>query len=133
MMYTTKVIFQIGILFGLFYIGSYLKDLLHIPLPGSIIGLLLLLILLLLKILPIHWVQDGANVLITFLPLLLVPATVSVMNEPSLFSGKGVILFGIIIGSTIVTMISAGWGSQHLERIAKKRKENVRCNNSLSQ
>lgn len=132
-MYATKVIFQIGILFGFFYIGSFLKELLHIPLPGSIIGLLLLLILLLLKIIPIHWIQDGANVLITFLPFLLVPATVSVMNEPTLYSGKGLILFGIIIGSTIVTMISAGWGSQLLERIAQKRKEKIKCNNSLSQ
>jgi holin-like protein len=132
-MYVTKVIFQIGILYGLFYIGTFLKDFLHIPLPGSIIGLLLLLILLFLKIIPIHWIQNGANVLITFLPLLLVPATISVMNEPSLFSGKGVILFGIIIVSTIVTMISAGWCSQLLERMAQKRKERIQCNNSLSQ
>lgn len=132
-MYVTKVIFQIGILYGLFYTGSFLNDFLHIPLPGSIIGLLLLLILLFLKIIPLHWIQDGANLLITFLPLLLVPATVSVMNEPSLFSGKGVILFGIIIISTIVTMISAGWGSQLLERTAQKRKEQTQCNNSLSQ
>ncbi|MFC0475797.1 CidA/LrgA family protein [Robertmurraya beringensis] len=132
-MYVTKVIFQIGILIGLFYIGSFLKGFLHIPLPGSIIGLLLLLILLFLKIIPVDWIQDGANVLITFLPLLLVPATVSVMNEPSLFSGNGLVLFGIIMISTIVTMVSVGWCSQHLERMAQKRKEKIQCNNSLSQ
>lgn len=132
-MYVTKVIFQIGILFGFFYIGSFLKFLFLIPLPGSIIGLLVLLALLFLKIIPIHWIQDGSNILITFLPLLLVPATVSVMDEPSLFSGKGVILFGIIIVSTIVTMISAGWCSQFIERMTQKRKEKNECNNSLSQ
>jgi holin-like protein len=132
-MYVTKVIFQIGILIGLFYIGSFLKDFLHIPLPGSIIGLLLLLILLFLKIVPVHWIQDGANTLITLLPLLLVPVTVSVMKVPSLFSGKGLILFGIIMVSTILTMISVGWTSQLLERNAEKRKVKTECNNSLSQ
>lgn len=129
-MYVTKAIFQIGILCGLFYIGSFLKELLHIPLPGSIIGLLLLLILLILKIIPVHWIQDGAGILITFLPLLLVPATVSIMNEPSLFSSKGVVLFGIIIVSTIITMISVGWCSQLIERVTHKRKEKTRCSNS---
>jgi holin-like protein len=132
-MYVTKVIFQIGILIGLFYIGSFLKDFLHIPLPGSITGLLLLLILLFLKIVPVHWIQDGANTLITLLPLLLVPVTVSVMKVPSLFSGKGLILFGIIMVSTILTMISVGWTSQLLERNAEKRKVKTECNNSLSQ
>ncbi|MGG7619520.1 CidA/LrgA family protein [Bacillus coreaensis] len=132
-MYVTKVIFQIGILIGLFYIGSFFQGFLHIPLPGSIIGLLLLLLLLFFKIILVVWIQDGASVLITFLPLLLVPATVSVMNEPSLLSGKGLILFGIIMVSTIVTMISVGRCCQFLERMAQKRKEKIQCNNSLSQ
>ena len=131
-MYVTKVIFQIGILCGLFYIGNFLKELLHIPLPGSIIGLLLLLILLVLKIIPVHWIQDGAGILITFLPLLLVPATVSVMNEPSLFSSKGVILFGIIIVSTIITMVLVGSFSQLIERMDQKRREKTECSNSSS-
>ncbi len=133
MRYVAKVIFQIGMLFGLFYIGSFLKNFLHIPLPGSIIGLLLLLLLLFLKIVPVHWIQDGANALITLLPLLLVPVTVSVMKVPSLFSGKGLILFAIIMVSTILTMISVGWTSQLLERNVEKRKVKTECNNSLSQ
>jgi holin-like protein len=92
--------------------------------------LLLLLILLVLKIFPVQWIQDGAGILITFLPLLLVPATVSVMNEPSLLSSKGVILFGIIIVSTIITMVLAGWCSQLIERMDQKRREKTECSNS---
>jgi holin-like protein len=129
-MYVTKVIFQIGILCVLFYIGNFLKELLHIPLPGSIMGLLVLLILLFLKIIPVHWIQDGSGILITSLPLLLVPATVSVMNEPSLLSSKGMILFGIIIVSTIITMVLAGWCSQLIERMDQKRREKTECSNS---
>ncbi|WP_066057971.1 CidA/LrgA family protein [Robertmurraya korlensis] len=128
-----RIIGQIGMLFAFSYIGSFLKELFHIPLPGSIIGLLLLLLGLSLKIVPTDWIQGGANVLITFLPLLLVPATVSVMKATTLFSGKGFILSGVIIVSTIFTMISVGWTSQLLERQVQKRKVESECNNSLSQ
>ena len=61
--------------------------------------------------------------MLSFLPLLFIPAMTGVINYPSLFSASGAALFLIIVLSTIVTMIAAGYASQLLEHKANQRKE----------
>lgn len=41
-----KLFREIIIIFGISYIGECLSTLLHLPLPGSLVGMLLLLLLL---------------------------------------------------------------------------------------
>lgn len=95
----------------------------HLPIPGSIIGLILLIICLSVKIIPVKMIEDGAGFLLSFLPLLFIPTMTGVINYPSLFSASGAALFLIIVLSTIVTMIAAGYASQLLEHKANQRKE----------
>ena len=128
-----RVIFQIAILFAFSMIGEVLHNICHIPIPGSIIGLILLLVCLSFKIIPMKVIENGANFLLAFLPLLFIPAMIGIMKYPSLFSKSGAILFLIVVISTIITMIAAGAASQFLEMRAKKRKEKEQCNNHLSQ
>lgn len=92
-----------------------------------------MLICLTFKIVPVKIVEDGASFLLSFLPLLFIPAMTGVMNYPALFSGKGLVLLLIVVLSTIVTMVSAGIASQLLEKNANKGKENDECNKQVSQ
>lgn len=113
-------------------IGEAVHHMLHLPIPGSIIGLILMLISLTCKVVSIKVIEDGASFLLSFLPLLFIPAMAGVMNYPSLLSSSGAILFLIIVLSTIITMAAAGAASQLLEKKANKRKEKQQCKNSLS-
>ncbi len=65
----------------------------HLPIPGSIIGLILLIICLSVKIIPVKMIEDGAGFLLSFLPLLFIPAMTGVINYPSLFSASGTLCF----------------------------------------
>ncbi|OKL35476.1 CidA/LrgA family protein [Domibacillus mangrovi] len=123
-----KVILQMVLLY-IFYIGGvWLSDRLHLPLPGSIIGLLLLWTALMLKICPLNWIESGANFILSYLPLFFIPATVGVMNYFHVFAGKGILLILIVVFSTLITMAIAGYTSQYFAgREETKRKELKSC------
>ena len=56
-----RIIVQIGILTIFYYMGVGFVSYLHIPLPGSVIGLLLLALSLNFKIIKVEYIQDGAG------------------------------------------------------------------------
>ena len=55
---------QIILILLISYIGTEVQRLLHIPLAGSIVGLLMFYLLLQFKIIPVSWVDEGANFLL---------------------------------------------------------------------
>ncbi|WP_153732981.1 CidA/LrgA family holin-like protein [Sporosarcina obsidiansis] len=116
-----KILVQVAFLYLFFMLGQFLRDWLSIPLPGSIIGLLILWGLLSFKIVPLRWVENGAYVFLSTLPLYLIPATVGVMNYGYVFKGKGIWLIIITIGSTFITMAVASLVSQWM---AKRKLDN---------
>ena len=122
-----KTYLQVLLIYGFFLAGDWLHDYLHLPLPGSIIGLLLLWTSLLLKVLPLHWIDMGGHFLLSYLPLYFIPATVGAMNYGHVFEGKGMLLILIIIISTFLTIIISGHISQYFSRLSEERKEQLNC------
>ncbi len=98
------IFIQLIVLYGFYIVGEWLRDLFDLPLPGSIIGFLLLFIALLLKIYPLKWIESGAQFLLAFLSLYFIPATVGVIQYGELFTGKGLWLIVIASVSTLLTM-----------------------------
>lgn len=113
------------LLITIFYIiGESLQNLFRLSIPGSIIGLILLFLFLSCKILPETWVNQGANFLLSLMPLFLVPATVGAMNYFHIFHGKGILLIiGIIVSTCIIFVASAficeKWGKNSFKEKEK--------------
>ncbi|ANU21049.1 hypothetical protein BBI15_13065 [Planococcus plakortidis] len=119
-----RIVLQLLVLYGFLLIGEAIQALFNLPMPGSIIGFLLLFSALLLKIYPLEWIDAGATFLLSFLSLYFIPATVGVVDYGPLFSGKGVLLLPIVVISTLITMGAAGLASQHIAtRIAAHKEE----------
>ncbi|WP_298829644.1 CidA/LrgA family holin-like protein [uncultured Planococcus sp.] len=118
-----SIILQLLAITGFYLIGEAVQDFFNIPLPGSIIGFLLLFAALMLKIYPLQWIDSGAHFLLAFLSLYFIPATVGVVEYGELFSGKGMLLIPIVIISTFLTMAAAGWVSQYAAKASPERKE----------
>lgn len=119
---------QIVALYGFYVIGSWIHDFLHIPLPGSIIGLLLVWGALSTNILQLKWIESGAHTLLSVLPIFFIPATVAVMNYGHFFSGKGSLLILITVFSTLVTMGMASFISQFVAKRMDQSKAGSECN-----
>jgi holin-like protein len=108
------IIFQVVILYGVYQMGVWIQKALNLFIPGSIIGMLLLLGLLFLKIIPISVIEEGASYMLRHLPFFFLPVTVGVIEYFGLFKGKGFLLIIITIFSTIIVMVTAGVTSQYL-------------------
>lgn len=122
-----RIIVQIGILHIFYYMGVGIVALLHVPLPGSVIGLLLLALSLNFKIIKVAYIQDGAGFLIGVLTLFFIPATVGVIDYPELFSTTGLLIMLAVIASTLISIYVTGLLSQIVEKkeLAKKETEAV--------
>ncbi|WP_059103760.1 CidA/LrgA family protein [Shouchella shacheensis] len=107
-MKAVQVLGQLAGLYLLYLLGEWLAAFLHLPVSGSIIGMLLLFVLLVSNIMPARLLERGANFLLAFLPLLFLPVTVGVMNYPELLSFEGAWLIVSAVVSTGIVMTVSG-------------------------
>ncbi|GCF80267.1 CidA/LrgA family holin-like protein [Bacillus cereus] len=110
----TKILVQIAALYVFYMVGTWVQEMLSIPIPGSLIGMFLLLVLLSLKVLPVKWFDLGAETLVAIMPFLLIPPTLGLMNYGAFFMSKGISLFITVVASTFLIIIVAGHTGQYL-------------------
>ncbi len=79
----------------------------HIPIPGSIIGMMILFVGLAFNLIKRDWLSIGSSFLLKNLPILFVPATVGVIDYLDLFKGLGLISIIISFVSTMVVLITS--------------------------
>ena len=112
-----KVFRELIIIFGFYYAGEFLSKLLSLPLPGSLVGMILLFLALQLHILRLDMVEDSADFLLSHLPFFFIPAGVSLMSSFFQIKGIWVQIFIVCIITTVITMGMSGWSIQkYMER-----------------
>jgi holin-like protein len=103
-----KILFQIAILYLFSKIGGGIAEFFHLPVPGSLLGMVLLFTVLSLGIFRPEWISVGAESLLRYLPIFFVPTTVGVITYPSLLSWEGLKIFVILIVTTVLMLSAAG-------------------------
>lgn len=116
-----KTVLQVAVLYLVYEIGVWIQTTLDLFIPGSVIGLILLFLLLMTKMYPVKWIENGSKLMNRHLVLFFIPATVGIMNHYRLFAGKGILLIGIVIVSTVCVMSASGLVSQKLAEERTKR------------
>lgn len=109
-----KYLFQFMIIAVISCIGELLSFLLPLPVPASVYGVVILFLCLLFKIIKLEQVEETAGFLLNIMPVLFVPAAVSLINIFADIRGS---LIGIVITSlisTVVTMAVTGLVSQFI-------------------
>lgn len=120
-MYIVKAIVQIGVLLGVTMLGNELTQMLHLKVPGSILGILLVIILLQTKIIRLEWIESGANLLIAELMLFFIPSAVGVIQYKQLMIADGMRFELVIILSTFTVMVCTGFLSEMVNKIGRER------------
>ena len=69
-----RLLAGVAVLYAFLRLGGLLGDLLGLPLPGSVVGMLLLWAALEAGVVRLTWLEDGATTLLGLLGLLFVPA-----------------------------------------------------------
>lgn len=115
-------VLQVAILFFISIAMDSIAKLLHLPIPGSILGIIVIFTLLKSNLIKLDWIEKGANWLLAELLLFFIPAAVGVMKYIPLLESEGVQILIVVIVSTLIVMISSGLIAS---RITKRKERNV--------
>jgi len=85
-------------------IGEVLVQLLGLPVPGPVVGMLLLFVTLLLRGTAPEWLRTTSNALLGHLSLLFVPAGVGVMQHFQRLGAEWLPITVALVASTIITI-----------------------------
>jgi holin-like protein len=114
------MILQLAVLFAFLALGELIVYLTGIPIPSSIIGMLLLTAALKLRIVRLIWVNKVSDFLIQNLGFFFVPAGVGLMNCLGLLSDQWLPIVGASVISTFIIIAVTGWVHQLVRRATAK-------------
>lgn len=104
-----KLIRQFSILLAVVFAGEGMNRILGVPLPGSVLGLLLLLLLLMSGWVKLSDVEEVAQFFLTHLAVLFIPAGVGLLAVWGVLQAEGVVLLLIsVVATVVVLLVSAG-------------------------
>ncbi|QQC72845.1 CidA/LrgA family protein [Lactococcus garvieae] len=114
-----KIYFQLLIIFGFSFVGDTLSNSLHLPVPGSILGMIFLFLALQFKVLNFTDVDEVGSFLINNMTILFLPAGVGIMAKWSLISDFWWQIALIVLLALIVNVFVLG----HLVQFIKVKYE----------
>lgn len=108
-----KILSQLLIIFTYSIFGDFITKLLPFPIPGSIIGLLLLFLSLKFNLIKLSQIEVSGNWLKNNMGILFVPLSVGIMNYFDLLSEYWLTLIVIMFVSTTLTYLIAAKVAEH--------------------
>lgn len=109
-----KLYVQLMIIFAISIVGEGISLLFHLPIPGSIIGLILLFLALQFKILRLRHVSMVGNFLLANMTILFLPPAVGIMDKfhviapyllPIILITVGAIILNVLVIAVVVNFI----------------------------
>lgn len=98
-----------------------LTPLLHIPIPGSIIGMIVLFLLLESGVIRLNWVEVGASWLLAELLLFFIPSAIGVMKYSKLLEADGLQVLAVVLVGTFAVMASSGLLTGAIFKVKERR------------
>ena len=96
--------------------GVWVVDKTALPIPGNLVGMVVLYGLLALGVVKLSWFEASGSFLIRHLAFFFVPITVGLMNTGALFATRGIGIIVVLAVSAGIGVMLAGWTSQLLFR-----------------
>lgn len=117
-----KYLCQAGIIFLFAFLGEVMANVIPLPIPAAIWGLLLLFLALCLKIVRAEQVRECGAFLTALLPVLFVAPTVDLMDQAQALVGSLPAVIVIIAVSSVLTFLVSGRVTQGLMNGGKEGK-----------
>ena len=120
-----KILLQIGIVFGIYWVSQCIESVLPFPFPASVISLLLLLLLLVLRVIKVDHIREKADFLLGNLGFFFVPVSVSIMNYVDVVWENAAAFFTICVVSMLTTFAATAGTVVLTRRLLGKGKEDA--------
>lgn len=107
---------QICFLAAISQLGYLCAERWNLPVPGNLLGMLLLLAMLSAGWVRLDWIESGASVLLAHLAFFFVPIAVGLMAFGDLLQRHGIALLATLLIATAIGIVGAGYVTQLLGR-----------------
>lgn len=119
------MILQFGVLFTFLVARELLVRFTGIPVPSSIIGMVLLCASLKLGIVKLRWVDKLSGFLVHNLGFFFVPAGIGLMNCLGLIADQWMPIVGSTVISTVIIIAVTGWVHQIIRSASAKMSHKI--------
>lgn len=116
-----KYLYQFLVILGFSFVGEMIHEILPLPVPASVYGLVLLFICLMLGIVKLQQIEETADFFLQIMPVLFIGASVSLMNIIQDILGSLIAILVITAVSTFVVMGVTGKTAQYMIERKEKR------------
>lgn len=117
-----KYLRQFGIIVLISMLGEILNVLIPFPIPGSVYGLVILLISLMTGILKVSDIRETAGFLIEIMPVMFVPAAVGLLDSADQLASVFIPVIVIVVCSTVLVMGVTGKVTEVIIHSEKRKK-----------
>ncbi|KKX55931.1 CidA/LrgA family protein [Brevibacillus borstelensis] len=116
-----KTIKGIILLLAFYGIGTMASQWLHIPLPGNLLGMLLLTLALITGVVKLDWVEEASHLLIRHMMLFFVPILVGVAAYLQTVAQNPLpLILAMVLGPAFVMIVSGKVIQWYLDRKREK-------------
>ena len=98
-----KMMYQIGILFGVCLVGQAISVFLPIPFPGSVLSMIILFLLLYFRVIKVDHIRQKSDFLLKNMAFFFIPAGIGILSSFDLIRSSILPLLTIIVVTTILT------------------------------
>lgn len=118
-----KLLREMLIILIIYFIGEAISKFFKLPVPGNIIGMILLLLLLGTKVIKVESVETVSNFFLDHLAFFFVPAGVGLITAMDLLKGNSLKLLFVCILSTIIVLVITGFIVQTVIKLSHKKSD----------
>ncbi|PLT34493.1 CidA/LrgA family protein [Bacillus sp. V5-8f] len=116
-------IFQLCIITIFLLFGKFFGTLFHLPIPGSVIGMILLLGSLITGLMKLEWIEKAAAFQIKHLTLLFVPLVIGLFLSPNLLPLLDWTFIMVLIVSSLCCLLGTAFSVEWFEKHKKRRSQ----------
>lgn len=116
---------QFSIILLLSFGGELFRQILPLPVPASVYGLILMLLALCTGILKVDQVKEASQFLIEIMPVMFIPAAVGLITAWKILRPIWIPVIVITVVTTVIVMAVTGRVTQGIIRRNKKKESEV--------
>ncbi|GAA0121129.1 MAG: CidA/LrgA family protein [Clostridium argentinense] len=120
-----KILKQLSIILLITFLGEGISNLLKLPIPGNVLGMLLLLLALMTKIIDPKSIEDVSNYFLNNLAFFFIPASVGVLGCIDILKGNILKILLICIVTTVIVLLVTAYTVQFVVSLQKKKTKNI--------
>ncbi len=116
-----KIFREAIIILGIYLIGELISKGFSIPLPGNIIGMIILLVLLCTKVIKVEKVENISAFFLDHLSFFFIPAGVGLISSFSSIKNSLINILLLCLITTAIVIIATGIIVQYIIKIKEKK------------